>query len=111
MAFLKKDVMDDFQKAVLAVELQADDCWKQMRLLKCPRNLATWALLTSMALKLELLQQEYGPDSVPLRKRLIYGGGGGSRTRVRNRYQPGEAPCSVQFRWFRSVRSERTRCA
>lgn len=67
MAFLKKDAMDDFQKAVLAVELQADDCWKQMRLLKCPRNLATWALLTSMALKLELLQQEYGPDSVPLR--------------------------------------------
>ena len=67
MAFLKKDASDDFQKAVLAVELQADDCWKQMRLLKRPRNLAMWALLTSMALKLELLQQEYGPDSVPLR--------------------------------------------
>ena len=67
MAFLKKDASDDFQKAVLAVELQADDCWKQMRLLKRPRNLAMWALLTSMALKLELLQQEYGADSVPLR--------------------------------------------
>lgn len=34
-----------------------------MRLLRQPRNLATWALLTRMALELELVQQSKGADS------------------------------------------------
>ena len=42
---------------------------------------------------------------------IVYGGGGGSRTRVRNRCQQREAPCSVAFRRFRFARSEPTRCA
>ena len=42
---------------------------------------------------------------------ITYGGGGGSRTRVRNRWQQREAPCSVVFRRFRFARSEPTRCA
>ena len=70
MAYLKKDATDDFQKAVLALELRADDCWKQMRLLKRPRNLATWALLTQMALELETQQQNSGADSFQLRNMM-----------------------------------------
>jgi len=44
-------------------------------------------------------------------KRLVYGGGGGSRTRVRNRCQPGVFMlCPIPF-WVRRWHSERTRCA
>jgi hypothetical protein len=64
MAYLKSEATEEFKNAVLSVERRSDDCWKQMRLLKQPRNVATWALLTSIALELELVQQDYGADSL-----------------------------------------------
>ena len=64
MTYLKSEATEEFRNAVLAVERRSDDCWKQMRLLKQPRNVATWALLTSLALELELVQQERGADSL-----------------------------------------------
>ncbi|MGP8172955.1 MAG: hypothetical protein ACLP7O_00240 [Terracidiphilus sp.] len=64
MAYLKSQATQEFRDAVLAVERRSDDCWTLMRLLKQPRNLATWALLTRMALELEMLQQNYGVDSL-----------------------------------------------
>jgi len=70
MACLKSEATQEFREAVLGVENRSDECWRQMRLLKQPRNLAVWALLTRMALELELLQQNFGADSLVLRDQM-----------------------------------------
>lgn len=70
MPYLKSQATQEFKDAVVAVERRSDECWRLMRLLKQPRNLATWALLTRMALELEMLQQNYGADSFILRNQM-----------------------------------------
>jgi len=45
------------------IEDVADGCYKLLRLLHRPRNQATWALLTRMALELENRQQQYGANA------------------------------------------------
>ncbi|MGO8758405.1 MAG: hypothetical protein ACLQG3_09800 [Terracidiphilus sp.] len=72
MAFLKSQATEELREAVAAVEGRADDCWKEMRLLMQPRNLATWALLTRMAIDLELVQQNAGADSQRLRDAFTF---------------------------------------
>jgi hypothetical protein len=63
MPFLKREASDALRTAVQAVENQADECYKVLRLLKHPANEASWALLTAMALQLETWQQRYGANS------------------------------------------------
>ncbi len=70
MAYLKSQATQEFKDAILAVERRSDDCWRLMRLLKQPRNLATWGLLTRMALEIEMLQQNYGADSFIQRNQM-----------------------------------------
>jgi hypothetical protein len=71
MVYLKSTSPDEVRKAVQAVEDRSDDCWKLLRLLNRPRNVATWALLTGMALELELTQQKHGADSLRHRMAMI----------------------------------------
>jgi hypothetical protein len=59
------------QQAVQAVEDRADECYRLLRLLRQPRNLAMWALLTTMALELETFQQHFGANSLRHRTALI----------------------------------------
>jgi hypothetical protein len=51
------------RKVVQDVEGRADKCYELLRLLKRPANEARWALLTAMALELELRQQKFGANS------------------------------------------------
>ena len=50
MRFLLKNAPQDSRDKIKAIEDRADDCYKLLRLLNRPRNHATWALLTRMAL-------------------------------------------------------------
>jgi hypothetical protein len=63
MPFLEDEATDSIKSSVQAVENRADECYKLLRLLKRPANEASWALLTAMALQLEICLQRFGPDS------------------------------------------------
>jgi hypothetical protein len=67
MPFLHDAASPELRKAVQDVEDRADKCYELLRLLKRPANEARWALLTAMALELELRQQKFGANS-PLHK-------------------------------------------
>uniref|UniRef100_E6PYM1 Uncharacterized protein n=1 Tax=mine drainage metagenome TaxID=410659 RepID=E6PYM1_9ZZZZ len=63
MSYLFSECTIEQRQAIQAVENRADDCYRLLRLLKQPRNLATWALLSAMALVLETIQQCFGANS------------------------------------------------
>ena len=63
MPFLLDDASLELKNAVQVVEDRSDECYKLLRLLNRPANEARWALLTAMALELELCQQKYGANS------------------------------------------------
>lgn len=71
MPFLLREATPEQLKAVQAVEDRADGCYRLLRLLGRPRNLAMWALLTAMAHELEIFQQRYGANSPRHRIALI----------------------------------------
>lgn len=71
MPCLKSECTPEMQQAVQGVEDRADECYRLLRLLREPRNLATWALLTTMALELETFQQNFGANSPRHRISLI----------------------------------------
>jgi len=71
MPYLFSECTPELQQAIQAVENRADDCYRLIRLLKQPRNLATWALLSAMALELETVQQRFGAYSFRHRFALI----------------------------------------
>lgn len=71
MPYLRSECAPELRQAIQAVEDRADGCYQLLRLLKQPRNLATWALLTAMALELETFQQRFGANSFRHRVALI----------------------------------------
>jgi hypothetical protein len=71
MSFFLKGATSEQVKAVQAVEDRADGCYRLLRILDRPRNLAMWALLTAMAHELEVFQQRYGANSLRHRIALI----------------------------------------
>ena len=71
MPFLESECTSELRQAIQAVEDRADGCYQLLRLLKQPRNLAMWALLTAMALELETFQQRFGANSFRHRVALI----------------------------------------
>jgi len=71
MSYLFSECRPELLQAIQAVEDRADDCYRLLRLLRQPRNLATWALLTEMALELETFQQRFGANSFRHRVALI----------------------------------------
>jgi hypothetical protein len=60
MPFRKSEASIELLNAVQAVEDRADGCYQLLRLLRRPANEARWALLTAMALNLEITLQKYG---------------------------------------------------
>jgi hypothetical protein len=71
MPFLLRQATPEQANEVQAVEDRADNCYRLLRLLSRPRNLATWALLTAMAHEMETFQQKYGANSPRHRIALI----------------------------------------
>jgi hypothetical protein len=71
MPFLKNEATAEIRKAVQAVEDRSDECYRLLRLLNRPRNLAMWSLLTAMANELEIFQQKFGANSTRHRIALI----------------------------------------
>ena len=71
MPFLFSEASTEFRDKVQSVEVRADHCYEHLQLLKRQRNLATWALLTRMALGLERTLQEYGANSPRHRMAMI----------------------------------------
>jgi hypothetical protein len=63
MSFLKAESPIDVQKAVQAVEYQADKCYEELSLLSRPRNEAIWALLTGTIDQLEHEMSRWGSHS------------------------------------------------
>ncbi len=71
MPYRVSECTPDLQQAIQTVEDRADGCYQLLRLLKQPHNLATWALLTAMALELETFQERFGANSFRHRVALI----------------------------------------
>jgi hypothetical protein len=71
MPYLESECTDELRDAIQAVEDRSDDCYKLLRLLRLPRNLATWALLTAMALEAETFLERYGANSFRHRVTII----------------------------------------
>jgi hypothetical protein len=71
MPSLKNDASPELKNAVQVVEDRADKCYELLRLLRRPANEARWALLTAMALQLEMWQQQFGARSRNLKIRMI----------------------------------------
>jgi hypothetical protein len=71
MPFLYSEATDEFRQKVQAIEDRADQCYKLLRLLYRPKNVARWGLLTAMSLQLETMQQKYGRNSPPHLIRMI----------------------------------------
>jgi hypothetical protein len=65
MPFSVNDAPIEIRNAVQFVEDRADECYTLLRLLKWPANEARWALLTAMALRMELCQQQFGANNPP----------------------------------------------
>lgn len=63
MPVFKNDAPEEVRDALEVVEQRADECYKLLRLLKRPANEARWALLTAMALQIEMSQQNFGANS------------------------------------------------
>jgi hypothetical protein len=63
--FLYSEATKEFREKVQAIEDRADECYKLLRLLYRPKNVARWGLLTAMSLQLETMQQKYGRNSPP----------------------------------------------
>jgi hypothetical protein len=70
MPYLHHDATPEQRDKIQAIENRADECYKLLRLLHRPRNVAVWALLTRMALEIEMAQQRYGANS-PLHRIAI----------------------------------------
>lgn len=71
MPYLRSECTDELRDAIQAVENRADECYRLLRLLRQPRNLATWALLTAIALEAETFLERYGANSFRHRVTLI----------------------------------------
>ena len=71
MPYLKSEATKEVREAVQAVEDRSDGCYRLLRLLKRPRNLAMWSLLTAMVYELETFQQRFGANSTRHRIALI----------------------------------------
>ena len=71
MPYLKNECPPEMQQAVQTVEDLSDKCYQDMALLRQPRNVATWVLLTAMATELEIFLQKYGADSARHRTAII----------------------------------------
>lgn len=71
MPFLKSEARDSLKNSVQTIENRADECYKLLRLLKRPANEASWALLTAMALQLEIYLQRFGADSGKHKVRIV----------------------------------------
>jgi hypothetical protein len=71
MPYVLSECTPELRQAIQAVEDRADGCYQLLRLLKQPRNIANWALLTAMALELETFQQRFGANSFRHRVALI----------------------------------------
>jgi hypothetical protein len=71
MPFRKSEALIELRNAVQAVEDRADECYKLLRLLNRPANEARWALLTAMALNLEITLQKGGRNGHRHRIRVI----------------------------------------
>lgn len=71
MPYLESECTPELRQAIQAVEDRGDGCHQLLRLLKQPRNLATWALLTAMALELETFLERFGANSFRHRVALI----------------------------------------
>ncbi len=71
MPFRKSEASTEQRDAVQAVEDRSDDCYKLLRLLKRPANEARWALLTAMALNLEVTLQKDSRNGQGHRIRVI----------------------------------------
>jgi hypothetical protein len=71
MPSLLNDASLELKNAVQAVEDRADKCYELLRLLKRPANEARWALLTAMALQLEVWQQQFGAYSPSHKIRMV----------------------------------------
>ena len=69
--YLKNEATTEIRDAVQAVEDRSDECYRLLRLLNRPRNLAMWSLLTAMASELETFQQKFGANSTRHRIALI----------------------------------------
>lgn len=63
MPYFRDDATPEQRDKIQAIENRADECYKLLRLLHRPRNVANWGLLTRMALELEMTQQRYGANS------------------------------------------------
>ena len=71
MPELKRNATAAFIHEMRTLEHRADDCYKQLQLLRVPRNQATWALLTTSALKLEHEVSRWGADSAHFQAALL----------------------------------------
>ena len=71
MPFLLSNASDKLKASVQAIEDRADECYLLLRLLKRPANEARWALLTSMALQLETIQEQSGANSPRHKIRMV----------------------------------------
>lgn len=71
MPFRKSEASIELRNAVQAVEDSADECYKLLRLLNRPANEARWALLTAMALNLEITLQKDGCNGQRHRSRVM----------------------------------------
>ena len=71
MPSLLNDASLELKNAVQAVEDRADKCYELLHLLKRPANEARWALLTAMALQLEVWQQQCGANSPNHKIRMV----------------------------------------
>jgi hypothetical protein len=63
MPFSIDNAPQELKDTLEAVKVRADECYKLLRLLKRPANEAKWALLTAMALELEMCQQKFGANT------------------------------------------------
>jgi len=71
LRYLHDSAPADERDKIQNIENMADECYKLLRLLHRPRNQATWALLTRMALELENRQQQYGANKTLHRIALV----------------------------------------
>jgi hypothetical protein len=71
MPFRFSEASDDLKAAAQTVEHRADQCYKLLRLLNRPANIARWGLLTAMAYQLETWQQKYGANTPEHNVRMV----------------------------------------
>jgi hypothetical protein len=63
MQYLKKDAPQEVVDTLSRIEARADECFKNLELLKLPRNQAIWAVLTGAILRIEAEMAERGDNN------------------------------------------------